>query len=922
MTVPTGDDLVEARPDATPGRAVPRMTTLEVFQRVHEVRSLVPGPHAAARLGTHEDPRGDGGAPRPGARGSGACRRPPNPSWDSCPGEDRKLADWGQVVAYSGARRRVAAGVEEIGRTTEGRPFVMVTITSEANNARLEEIRRTTCASPTRAAWRDDEAERLVARARRSWRSSTRSTRPRWRDLDRDQDCLHLAAASDARGCARSSTTGRADGAVAQPGRHRARGRLVPAARWARRSRATPRRCSTTPTSATTTTATGTCSRSSESRLTVRALYQRWHPQIVHDVHQMGTRAARLFVPPYMDPWEPNVDPALTAAVGALGAHVAARLTAEGARASSGRALRRLEPRARVRAQPRRRADAVGGAAARMASPIEVTSEELERGIGYDPRRAPGNFPTPWPGGAWSLRDIVDTSSRAPRSPCSQHAARNREHWLRTVLAVNRRARRAASLSPSWSRARRGPAATAGSGRAATGGVEVLRATGAVHRRRPAFTAGPWSCDGAARTSAFAKMLLERQDYPDIRHFPGAPAKRPYDVTAHTLPLLLGVEVDAVGRRFERGAGAGQGGDASFPGRSGPRARGWRSATRRGELVALGRLLRAGVPVRWATAEFADGGRRFPAGTLLVPASARARVTGLARSWASRPRRGGAAAPPRAAGAARRALPVLDGVDRRGLDALRVRAADGRRLPDAARPRHPGRRAARALRRDRAARPGAGRDARRPRAGLDAGRVHGRPRRDGRAGAGAFVEAGGTLMALDSAAARLAVRERARGAGRARGRDAPPGDVAAGRRATSDFYCPGAMLRVARRRAQPARPRPLGRSAAIWFEDEPGLRRRDGHGAGRYREANPLLSGWLLGEREALGKAALVEVPLGRAGSCCSASGPSTARRAGRPTPPLLNAIYTSAARDARAEARRVPRHSSMAADLATTSIC
>src|SRR5215471_20172514 len=60
------------------------------------------------------------------------------------PGEDRKLADWGQVLAYlralDAASDRVS--VEELGKTTGGRPFVMVTVTSAANHARLEEIRR------------------------------------------------------------------------------------------------------------------------------------------------------------------------------------------------------------------------------------------------------------------------------------------------------------------------------------------------------------------------------------------------------------------------------------------------------------------------------------------------------------------------------------------------------------------------------------------------------------------------------------------------------------------------------------------------------------------------------------------------------------------------------------------------------------
>jgi len=100
-------------------------------------------------------------------RGGDRGRRPSSPEsvLGFRPGADRQLADWTQIVDYfhrlDAASDRVQ--VEEVGRTTEDRPFLVAVITSERNMARLEEIRRANLRLADPRGLSPEEAERLIA---------------------------------------------------------------------------------------------------------------------------------------------------------------------------------------------------------------------------------------------------------------------------------------------------------------------------------------------------------------------------------------------------------------------------------------------------------------------------------------------------------------------------------------------------------------------------------------------------------------------------------------------------------------------------------------------------------------------------------------------------------------------------------------
>jgi hypothetical protein len=176
-----------------------------------------------------------------------------------------------------------------------------------------------------------------------------------------------------------------------------------------------------------------------ETRATISQLHNAWHPEIVYDVHQQGQGASRMFIPPWLDPIEPNIDPILVQEMNMMGASMASDLTAAG---KDGIAIHA----AYDFWTPSRHYQAFHGglrlltesASARLATPVTIKPDQIDTtALGYDPRQSSWNYLQPWPGGTWRLRDIVDYQEIAFES-LLYNAALHREEMLRNFYKVGR----------------------------------------------------------------------------------------------------------------------------------------------------------------------------------------------------------------------------------------------------------------------------------------------------------------------------------------------------------------------------------------------------------------------------------------------------------------------------------------------------
>jgi Zinc carboxypeptidase len=185
-----------------------------------------------------------------------------------------------------------------------------------------------------------------------------------------------------------------------------------------------------------------------ETKAVSRLLWKEWFPEIVYDIHQQGSNGSRFFVPPFYDPPNPHIAASQLRQVGLIGHKMAADVTAAGFRGVLTNALYDTWWHGGFRTAPYYH-NSIGilteAASARLMTPSNVTREQLASSGTRGMRSAletTTNFPNPWPGGIWRPRDIMQMELIASRSVLSL-AANYRADYLRNFYELGK-----ANLAP------------------------------------------------------------------------------------------------------------------------------------------------------------------------------------------------------------------------------------------------------------------------------------------------------------------------------------------------------------------------------------------------------------------------------------------------------------------------------------------
>jgi Zinc carboxypeptidase len=379
-----------------------------------------------------------------------------------------------------------------------------------------------------------------------------------------------------------------------------------------------------------------------------KILFRDWFPQIVYNHHQTGPAGAVMFSPPFRDPFNYFLDPMVITLLDEVGAAMHSRFAMEGKGGVTSRSGANYSTwwNGGLRTSPYFH-NQIGLLTETIGNPTPTT-------IPFVADKALPKTDTPMPidpQQKWHFRQSIEYSITANRAVLD-YASRNKDRLLFDVYRMGmnsierggrdnwtttpRRLRAAKTLDDirtQSSRDARGyiiPAdqpdfltATKFVNALIKNGVVVHRATSTFKVNGKSYPVGSYVVKTAQAYRPQVLDMFEPQDHPDDFAYPGAAPTPPYDIAGWTLAFQMGVKFDRVVDGFdgpfekiprELGPPAGKITDMTNP------AGYLLSHDVNDSFIAVNRLLKSNEDVYWMKSSFSADGKTYPPGVQFIPA--------------------------------------------------------------------------------------------------------------------------------------------------------------------------------------------------------------------------------------------------------------------------------------------------------------
>ncbi len=283
-----------------------------------------------------------------------------------------------------------------------------------------------------------------------------------------------------------------------------------------------------------------------ESRVVART-WRQWEPNIIYVQHQTAPFPTRIWLPPFADPIAPRVNPMMSREVNTIGMTIAQNLEQEGKPGAThmGTGFDAWYP-GYIDYLPMLQNIAsfwTETALYQYATPHFYTV----RDIGADNLRPTSLYNSPWQGGWWRLKDAVDYMRTASMAVLD-YAVKYREELMYNRYQAGRNTIAKYKANPPYAyivpQNQRDPGtAVELLRRLAFNGIRVSQLERDVRYENTTYARGTWVIPMDQEFGELARQVLEKQEYPDLREYPGGPPEQPYDAAGWTLPYQMDVRV-------------------------------------------------------------------------------------------------------------------------------------------------------------------------------------------------------------------------------------------------------------------------------------------------------------------------------------------------------------------------------------------